>query len=991
MTELIVTSSVLIAVITAMRHFLRGKISLRLQYALWALVLLRLLLPVSLFQSSISVMNAFKSAKSAYTATASPATPPALTSPHSGADAGLPAPSSGSSGAVTNGVTNETPRAIDTALLAQWIWAAGAAAVGGCLLISNLCFAGKLMKTRKAFQAPGSGLPVFTVAALPSPCLFGLIKPAIYLTPEIAEDAAKLTHVLAHETTHYRHGDHIWSALRGLCLALHWYNPLVWLAASLSRRDAELACDEGAIMRIGEAARTEYGRTLIGLTCEKRSAMDLLCCATTMTDDKAGIKERITLIARRPKMLIPALVAAILVAAVAAGCTFTGAKTAADPAVPLTGEEVAAYNKTFEQLLFDQEGNAAVNPLSHFLTSYYERPEDIALDEFLRYFPAETDISEAEFAALKASENWPFNADATMENMPLPIRKIPADSVNEVLMKYAGITLRDLSGTGADTLIYLEKFAAYYNFTSDFAAGTLYCTGGEKQGDLVRLFGDNATLTLKTKEDGFTIVSFLENAPASKELADAQLFESGGLTVAIPKADLDSLTVLTDAAKADSEGLLISVYEKKSYEDAEADYGEGVTSGLLFSIVRYTQAQYEQFLCSDGSGLAFFAKDDTYYYGFLTPTDVQFYRSGMTNTDNTSEERKAFLALNERSTAIRDDFAQRNRLEAYSDSEFRNREFTYDGEHLYAAYFPYSYQDPAQDIDLRDTVWTLVLSQPAVQGKTGIWCVERWMDENGTVYPYFPNANGLPAAQYYAEEQRRCDAGHKPGDLDPKQPALTFISQHFGHEGVTADSVTIQSEPPAAGKPIATADIDHDGRPETLSLDKSRIEIDRGDCVTLRVYDNSGLKLWSEDAGLSHAGWNSLYLTELDGKFYLLRYNPGMWQGSCVYTYTLFTIDGGKEKPYKTKTLSFDVNGTTPLDVPAMLAFADEINALLQKSRLLISSEGGGYTFGPAPADNFYERYSWLDGEPLLYATGDDLKTRLEKFSENAVSNREKS
>lgn len=58
MTEWIVTSSVLIAAVAALRCLLRGRISLRLQYALWAVVLLRLLLPVQLGHSSLSVLNA---------------------------------------------------------------------------------------------------------------------------------------------------------------------------------------------------------------------------------------------------------------------------------------------------------------------------------------------------------------------------------------------------------------------------------------------------------------------------------------------------------------------------------------------------------------------------------------------------------------------------------------------------------------------------------------------------------------------------------------------------------------------------------------------------------------------------------------------------------------------------------------------------------------------------------------------------------------------
>ena len=57
MKELLITSSVLILVLTGLRFLFRGKISRRLQYALWGLVLLRLLLPISLPQASFSVMS----------------------------------------------------------------------------------------------------------------------------------------------------------------------------------------------------------------------------------------------------------------------------------------------------------------------------------------------------------------------------------------------------------------------------------------------------------------------------------------------------------------------------------------------------------------------------------------------------------------------------------------------------------------------------------------------------------------------------------------------------------------------------------------------------------------------------------------------------------------------------------------------------------------------------------------------------------------------
>ena len=516
MMELTITSSVLILVVIVLRHFFKGKISLRLQYTLWVLVLIRLLVPVTLFESPISVMNAVQASRYARAVSVTSTPAPTLSSEYGGMGG-----SDGIEQNGTNSVTNVSHHAFHWGLLAQWGWYIGIGIIGSTLLLSNLSFSRKLRKTRKKYQADNCKLPIYEVEALPSPCLFGVFRPAIYITPNVIGDETKLRHVLAHELTHYHHGDYIWSALRSICLAIYWYNPLVWLAATLSRRDAELACDESTIKSIGEANRAEYGRTLIGLTCEKRRAMDLLCCATTMTDGKNGIKERITLIAKKPKMLVPAFIAVLLVAFIAVGCTFTRAKNEAE-IVPLTAAEVEQYNKTFEPLLYDEQGNPiSLNPINQFLTSYYDRPEDINLAEFLRYFPSDgavTDITE--FEALKTSENWPFGADMTMAGMPVPIHKFSASTVNEALKEYMGITLDDLSGVGMDELIYLKDYDAYYNFTSDAGFVSFTYTSGERQGDVEHLFSETETLTLKIQGDGFWIVSHQLLGDASGESAN---------------------------------------------------------------------------------------------------------------------------------------------------------------------------------------------------------------------------------------------------------------------------------------------------------------------------------------------------------------------------------------------------------------------------------------------------------------------------------------
>lgn len=370
MIEWIVSSSILIAVIATLRYILKGKISLRLQYALWALVLLRLLVPLSFGSTQFSILNALKpvtqdsksivSAVVGYTGVKVPDFAIAQPNPNftHGEQASQYEVNRQEWESEMDGAKVETgtPITVSSILLTSWI--IGIAVVGAALLACNLRFAARLKKSRRALNFPESTLPVYISDAIETPCLFGLFRPTIYVTPEAAGSEVVLRHVLTHEMTHFRHGDNIWSVLRGVCLALHWYNPLVWLSAVLSRRDAELACDEATIMRIGESERAEYGRTLIGMTCQKRTA--LLVTATTMTGSRSSIKERILLIAKKPKTAIYTLIAVVLISAVAVGCTFTGAETQTDTpwawAQGLTAEDIGSATPL--------SGNAELSELS---------------------------------------------------------------------------------------------------------------------------------------------------------------------------------------------------------------------------------------------------------------------------------------------------------------------------------------------------------------------------------------------------------------------------------------------------------------------------------------------------------------------------------------------------------------------------------------------------------------------------------------------------
>lgn len=362
MTEWILTSSVLILVVIGLRSLLKDRLRPMTRYCLWFLVLLRLLIPVSLFESAISLgsavqpviqqtEDAVKQYEDAYdriveqhTQTGISATPAQTRDEvrqqiYADAYASLSDRYSQQGIAVTEQQLQQEAQAqvqtMDLVVLAAdvlpVVWGMGIAVMALALLISNGWFSRKLHNTRRPVPCEGYPLPVYETPYPATPCLFGLVFPKVYLTPEAARNNELRRHALAHELTHFRHGDHVWSALRVLCLVIHWYNPLVWAAALLSRRDAELACDEATIRALGEEERVAYGKTLIGMTCVKRDPKSFLITATTMLGSKGSLKERVTAIARKPKNALLAVISCILILAIAAGCAFGGAVTEPDP------------------------------------------------------------------------------------------------------------------------------------------------------------------------------------------------------------------------------------------------------------------------------------------------------------------------------------------------------------------------------------------------------------------------------------------------------------------------------------------------------------------------------------------------------------------------------------------------------------------------------------------------------------------------------------
>ena len=378
--EWVLTSSFLILAVLALRALLGRRVSAGLKYALWAVVLVRLLVPVQLFTTPVTGSSVMRETgvEQWVTLPALPSDPIPAASP-----ALAPAPTQLPDGTLIVYQPNPAPVTVKTQPIPSlralgWLWLTGTAAMTAALVLSNLRFARRLRRMRIFLEGVSCPVPVYTALALPSPCLFGLFRPAVYLTPQTAEDPAMLRHVLAHETTHLRHFDHLWNVLRSAALALHWWNPLVWLSAVLSRRDCELACDEGALKRLGDGERFAYGRTLLALVTQRPRPRDLLRCATTMTGGQKSVFDRVNRIAKAPKRWLGAAVLAVVLAALACACAFGSAAEPDQTPSPSPGPSAPAEPSPLptgpDWLDLDMD---IPELLEHFPASMNGVPEDV--------------------------------------------------------------------------------------------------------------------------------------------------------------------------------------------------------------------------------------------------------------------------------------------------------------------------------------------------------------------------------------------------------------------------------------------------------------------------------------------------------------------------------------------------------------------------------------------------------------------------------------
>lgn len=335
----------LILAVALLRRVLKDRLIPEARLALWAVCLFRLLTPAAP-ESVLSLWGLF--------AKPAPVQTPQLYIPAPSLSAPAPQPAA-------------PAFSWEMALAAAWL------AVGGVLAVRYALSWGRTRRAVACAIPLGRDDPRY--APLPkcarlregvmegAPLTFGVARPTVVLSPGL--DGEELVCVLAHEGVHAARRDNLWHYVMAQALAVHWWNPAVWLMSCLLRRDIELACDRAALKKLGPDKRAQYAQALVTLATQDTGP------AFCQTFGRKAAEERILSVMKFKKTSIIGVIFSLaLVLAV----------TAAFASEPKTDETVQFHGQTFQR---DQLSQGTLDWLDWYFTLTEE--EQLAIS----YVPAE--------------------------------------------------------------------------------------------------------------------------------------------------------------------------------------------------------------------------------------------------------------------------------------------------------------------------------------------------------------------------------------------------------------------------------------------------------------------------------------------------------------------------------------------------------------------------------------------------------------------------
>lgn len=793
------------------------------------------------------------------------------------------------------------------------LWLAGMAA----LLVHALVSAGKLK--RKLATAILLRDNIYESEFVDSPFVFGVVKPNIYLPMHMDEGTA--AYVIAHERAHLARRDHWWKVLGYLVLALHWFNPLVWVAYILFCRDIELACDEKVVKGLDGAARADYSQALLSCAAPKRAV-----AACPLAFGEGNIKTRVKSALHYKKPAFWVAAAAVLAVVIVAVCFLTNPRSergslvwaqklnAADVAsielyVPAEGE-ARQYKK-----LDTEEMAQAVELINSSRGTYIEKPETVyaglpvwfllTMDDGTvhavgsvvgHYLIIDGDTFDADVENQAEWENYVLKGDSAS----------PIDMADRLSYALYGMT------TGVYTLgeAVFEDSVWETSYEETFAN-----TKSTPELWLSSALGTDMTGILYgtvTAARGYSY-RFSEWEEIDLTVSNFDwLFRSGS------GEDWDG----TSAAK---------LRRENAHAWRGTRTGEDVNATVPMAEIR----RQDELTAMD-QWLLLQQKDGSLYL-------VMGYRSG-------AHPYRWIVRLNGGATELTRADLNGDGIEeviSYTGTStqepYRLRVSNQSGEELWSAELGLAHVGWSSYFLYRDSVKTALLRyEPTMYQGEASYSYELFMlSENGTTtlaensvsFSVNPDSKDpWPAeARKFADEVNRL--------LDKSELLFSTLNAELHSYG---DGTVIRCAEPSesdGSRALASADLDNDGRAEQIICEKAFGGYE------LCVVDDNGEELmrdrmWEGDV---------YSLCRENGRDMLLQYslNEGKYQDAisyCAYYYGLHTFDGGKLNIVENNNTSIYLNwdGTQKGDWgESQQAFAARVNELIDQSEFLIAQQDG--------------------------------------------------
>lgn len=799
------------------------------------------------------------------------------------------------------------------------LWLAGMAA----LLIHALVSAGRLK--RKLATAILLRDNIYESEFVDSPFVFGVVKPNIYLPMHMDEGTA--AYVIAHEHAHLARRDHWWKVLGYLVLALHWFNPLVWVAYILFCRDIELACDEKVVKGLDGAARADYSQALLSCAAPKRAV-----AACPLAFGEGNIKTRVksALHYKKPAFWVAAV--AVLAVVIVAVCFLTNPKSERGSLVwaqKLNAADVAsielyvpAEGKARQYKKLDTEEMAqAVELINSSRGTYIEKPETVygglpvwflltmadgtvhAVGSVVgHYLIIDGDTFDADVENQAEWENYVLKGDSAS----------PIDMADRLSYALYGMT------TGVYTLgeAVFEDSVWETSYEKTFAN-----TKSTPELWLSSALGTDMTGILYgtvTAARGYSY-RFSEWEEIDLTVSNFDwLFRSGS------GEDWDG----TSAAK---------LRRENAHAWRGTRTGEDVNAAVPMAEIR----RQDELTAMD-QWLLLQQKDGSLYL-------VMGYRSGGLPYSGAHPYRWIVRLDGGATELTRADLNGDGIEEVISytgtstQEPYRLRVSNQSGEELWSAELGLAHAGWSSYFLYRDSVKTALLRyEPTIYQGEASYSYELFMlSENGTTTlaenSVSFSVNSDSADSWPAEARKFADEVNRL--LDKSELLFSTLNAELHSYG---DGTVIRCTEPSesdGSRALASADLDNDGRAEQIICEK----VFGG--YELCVVDDNGEELMRQRM---HEG-DTYFLCRENGRDMLLQYslNEGNYQDAisyCAYYYGLHTFDGGKLNIVENNNTSIYLNwdGTQKGDWgESQQAFAARVNELIDQSEFLIAQQDG--------------------------------------------------